>query len=258
MFLKIITKKGISRLYLYESYYKNGKSNQRCIESLGRLDELQKHFPDPVSHFKKIAEDRTYEEKGSRKASIPIDLDSPLAIGEDNLKNVGYVVLKELYKQLELDKFWKQVLKKTSIKYDLEAVFRLLVFSRILYPGSKLETFSKKHIYFENIQGFTLKDTYRALEVFGQYNEQLQKWIYSHSSRICERDMSVSYFDCTNYYFDIGRSDMDLFDDDGNPVDKNGNPTEAKCRKRGPEKNTDRIRLWKWDSLWIKMESPCF
>ncbi len=51
---------------------------------------------------------------------------------------------------------------------------------------------------------------------------------------------------------------MDLFDDDGNPVDKNGNPTEAKCRKRGPEKITDRIRLWKWDSLWIKMESPCF
>lgn len=30
---------------------------------------------------------------------------------------------------------------------------------------------------------------------------------------------------------------MDLFDDDGNPVDKNGNPTEAKCRKRRPEKN---------------------
>ena len=33
------------------------------------------------------------------------------------------------------------ILKKTSIKYDLEAVFRLLVFSRILYLGSKLDTY---------------------------------------------------------------------------------------------------------------------
>ena len=237
MYLKTITKKGISRLYFYESYYKNGKPNQRCIESLGRLDELQKQFDDPVSHFKKIAAERTHEKKVSRKASVSINLDSSLDIGEDNLKNVGYVILKELYKQLELDKFWKQVLKKTSIKYDLEAAFRLLVFSRILYPGSKLETFSKKDIYFENIQGFSLKDIYKALDLFDQYNEQLQKWIFSHSSNICERDMSVSYFDCTNYYFDIGRPDMDTLDDDGNPVDKKGNPTEARYRKRGPEKN---------------------
>lgn len=237
MYLKIITKKGISRLYFYESYYKNGKPNQRCIESLGRLDELQKQFDDPVSYFKKIAAERSHEKKVSRKASVSINLDSSLDIGEDNLKNVGYVILKELYKQLELDKFWKQVLRKTSIKYDLEAAFRLLVFSRILYPGSKLETFSKKDIYFENIQGFSLKDIYKALDLFDQYNEQLQKWIFSHSSNICERDMSVSYFDCTNYYFDIGRPDMDTLDDDGSPVDKKGNPTEARYRKRGPEKN---------------------
>ena len=70
MYLKTITKKGISRLYLYESYYKNGKPNQRCIESLGRLDELQKQFEDPISHFKKVAADRTYEKKADRKSVV--------------------------------------------------------------------------------------------------------------------------------------------------------------------------------------------
>lgn len=237
MYLKIITKKGISRLYLYESYYKNGKPNQRCIESLGRLDELRKQFTDPVSHFKKVAEERTIEKKAARKASVSINLASVMDMSEDNLKNVGYVVLKELYKQLELDKFWKNIQKKTSIQYDLEAVFRLLVFSRILYPGSKMDTFNTKNIYFEEMQGFSLKDVYKALDLFDQYDEQLQKWIYGHSSAVCERDMSVSYFDCTNYYFDIGRSDMDTFDDGGRPVDKKGNPAEIKYRKRGPEKN---------------------
>ena len=237
MFLKVITKKGVPRLYLYESNYKNGKSTQRCVECLGRLDELKKQFDDPVSHFKKVAEQRTEEKKASRKTSVTIDLASSMDMGEDNLKNVGYAVLKELYKQLELDRFWKGILKKTSIQYDLEAIFRLLVFSRILYPASKMDTFNNKEVYFESFDGFALNDVYKALDLFDQYDEQLQKWIYEHSSAICERDMSVSYFDCTNYYFDIGRSDMDTFDDDGQPVDKKGDPAEIKYRKRGPEKN---------------------
>lgn len=237
MFLRSITIKGITRLYFYESYYENGRTKQKCIESLGRLDELQKRFDDPVSHFKKVAEEKNAEQNTSRKTSVPIDLSSTMSTSEDNLRNVGYAVLKDLYKQLELDKFWKLVLRKTSIQYDLEAVFRLLVFSRILYPGSKRDTFLNKAAYFEDMDGFSLKDTYKALDVFDQYDEQLQKWIYSHSSKICERDMSVSYFDCTNYYFDIGRSDMDTFDDDGRPVDGKGKPAEIKYRKRGPEKN---------------------
>lgn len=237
MFLRSITIKGVTRLYFYESYYENGRTKQKCIENLGRLDELQKRFDDPVSHFKKVAEEKNAEQNTSRKTSVPIDLSSTMSTSEDNLRNVGYAVLKDLYKQLELDKFWKLVLRKTSIQYDLEAVFRLLVFSRILYPGSKRDTFLNKSAYFEDMDGFSLKDTYKALDVFDQYDEQLQKWIYSHSSKICERNMSVSYFDCTNYYFDIGRSDMDTFDDDGRPVDGKGNPAEIKYRKRGPEKN---------------------
>ena len=237
MFLRSITIKGVTRLYFYESYYENGRTKQKCIENLGRLDELQKRFDDPVSHFKKVAEEKNAEQNTSRKASVPIDLSSTMSTSEDNLRNVGYAVLKDLYKQLELDKFWKLVLRKTSIQYDLEAVFRLLVFSRILYPGSKRDTFLNKAAYFEDMDGFSLKDTYKALDVFDQYDEQLQKWIYSHSPKICERDMSVSYFDCTNYYFDIGRSDMDTFDDGGRPVDGKGNPAEIKYRKRGPEKN---------------------
>ena len=237
MFLRSITIKGVTRLYFYEYYYENGRTKQKCIENLGRLDELQKRFDDPVSHFKKVAEEKNAEQNTSRKTSVPIDLSSTMSTSEDNLRNVGYAVLKDLYKQLELDKFWKLVLRKTSIQYDLEAVFRLLVFSRILYPGSKRDTFLNKSAYFEDMDGFSLKDTYKALDVFDQYDEQLQKWIYSHSSKICERNMSVSYFDCTNYYFDIGRSDMDTFDDDGRPVDGKGNPAEIKYRKRGPEKN---------------------
>ncbi len=153
MFLRTITIKGITRLYFYESYFENGKTKQKCLESLGRLDELQKKYGDPVSHFKRIAEERTLEKKTARKTSVSISLDDAMGIREYNIENVGYSVLKELYKQLELDKFWKLRLKNTSIKYDLEAVSRLLVFSHILYPASKLETFHAKDAYFEKMGG---------------------------------------------------------------------------------------------------------
>ena len=78
------------------------------MENLSRLDELQIKYDDPVSHFKKIAEERTFEKKAAQKISVPIDMEAEMDINEDNLKNAGYSVLKELYKQLELDKFLKK------------------------------------------------------------------------------------------------------------------------------------------------------
>ena len=75
------------------------------------------------------------------------------------------------------------------------------------------------------------------MDIIADNQVALQKWIYENSQKIFERDMSVSYFDCTNYYFDIGRPDVDELNDEVTPVDKKGDPVPAKYRKRGPEKN---------------------
>ena len=97
MFLKPITKNNVTRLYFYESYYKDGKAKQRMVEPIGRLDELKKTYDDPVAHFKRVAEERSDAKKESKTISISIDVDSVLEIGEDDLKNVGYGIIKELY-----------------------------------------------------------------------------------------------------------------------------------------------------------------
>ena len=237
MYLKSITIKGITRLYFYESFYENGKVKQRMVESLGRLDELQKLYDDPVSHFKKVGRLRTQEKKDSLTATVSIDLSAAMNDHEDDLKNVGYGILKLLYKELELDRFWRLKSQNRSFQYDAEEIFRLLVLSRVLFPASKKETYEKRGVYFEPIDGFSLDDVYSFLSLAAEHQEALQKWIFDHSEKICQRDLSVSYFDCTNYYYDIGRPDVDLLDDDGNPVDKDGNPVRPKYRKRGPEKN---------------------
>ncbi len=244
MYLKTITKKGITRLYFYESYYeppatKGGKAKvkQRLVESLGTLDDLKESWPDPVAHFKAVAASRSREQKEENSVSITIDMSTSMSEGEDSLKNVGYGIIKALYKQLELDRFWKKFSKYSKAEYDLEMIFRLLVFSRVLFPASKKKTYENRGIYFEKFDGFSLDDVYHALSDIAKHKEALQKWLFDYSSKICTRDMSVNYFDCTNYYFDIGAPDIDELDEEGNPVDKNGNPTAPKYRKRGPEKN---------------------
>ena len=237
MYLKSIKKNNITRLYFYESYYKDQKTRQRMVKSLGRLDELEKLYPDPVPHFTELAKKETLKQKADKNMSFTIDLSSTLTVNEANLKNIGYGILKILYSDLELDKFWKAKMRNRSFKYDLELIFRLLVFSRVLFPASKRETYINKDIYFENFDGFSLDDVYHALDLIDENQEALQKWIYERSSKICERDLSVAYFDCTNYYFDIGRPDVDILDDNGEPVNEKAETVETKYRKRGPEKN---------------------
>lgn len=230
MHVKVITTKGVSRLYIYETYYDKdsatgkGRVRSKILESLGRLDELRKIYDNPVAHFKTVCEQRTAQNREIRKQSIHIDLDAKISAGEDNLKNIGYGILKALYKELELDKFWNWKTRNLSIDYSIDKIFRLLVFSRILYPGSKKKAYDMRNIFFEGFHGFCLDDVYYSLDVIARNQEALQKWIFDHSGKISEHDLSVAYFDCTNYYFDISRPDVDTLNDDGKPIDKNGIP----------------------------------
>lgn len=239
MFLKKTPQAGRLYLAITESHYdKVSKSTrQKTIKGLGYLDILKEQYPDPIAHFEKVVADMNQERENNKNMTISIDLTSSLTEGDNNLKNVGYGILKQLYKELQLDIFWRVKTRNRSIKYNAEKIFRLLVFARILFPGSKKETYDKRDIFFENIDGFSLDDVYHMLDLIDEFKEDLQKWIYERSTKIYKRDLSVSYFDCTNYYFDVGHSDPDKLDEKGNPIDKKGNITEKKYRKRGPEKN---------------------
>ena len=239
MYLRQIKRpKGIY-LAVQESIYDSvsRQSRTRTVKSLGYLDDLKEKYPDPVAHFQQVVSQMNEERRNSSSVSVSIDLSEQLDKGRHNLKNVGYGIFKQLYKDLQLDIFWRMKSRNRSFRYDAERIFLLLVLSRILFPASKRETYENRDVYFEEFSGFSLDDVYACLDFIDEHREELQKWIFDHSRPLVPRDLSVSYYDCTNYYFDIGRSDMDIFDENGNPVDKKGRKTEKKLRKRGPEKN---------------------
>ncbi len=239
MYLRQIKRPQGIYLAIQESYYDSSKkqSRTRTIESIGYLDNLRKEYEDPIAFFSQKAAAMTAEKKKEKSKTIVIDGSEKMDTNTDDILNVGYGILKHLYKELELDKFWNWKSRNLSVEFSVDQIFRLLVFSRILCPASKKGTFDNQNFYFEDFGDFSLDDIYHALDIICKNNEALQKWIFDHSEKLYDRDLSVSYFDCTNYYFDIGRSDMDSFDEKGNCVDKEGNIVDAKYRKRGPEKN---------------------
>ena len=239
MYLRQIKRPQGIYLAIQESYYDSSKkqSRTRTIESIGYLDNLRKEYEDPIAFFSQKAAAMTAEKKKEKSKTIVIDGSEKMDTNTDDILNVGYGILKHLYKELELDKFWNWKSRNLSVEFSVDQIFRLLVFSRILCPAYKKGTFDNQNFYFEDFGDFSLDDIYHALDIICKNNEALQKWIFDHSEKLYDRDLSVSYFDCTNYYFDIGRSDMDSFDEKGNCVDKEGNIVDAKYRKRGPEKN---------------------
>ena len=231
-------KDGDMYLAIKEKYYipKKG-TREKTIEKIGRLSELKNSMDDPIEFYTQYAKELTEKAKEERSISLTIDKTEKLEAGTNDIRNVGYGIIKALYKELELDRFWNWKTRGKKTKFSTDQIFRLLTFSRALNPGSKKYTLENKDFFFEPFDGFSLDDVYHALDIIADNQEALQQWIYERSKKICERDMSVSYFDCTNYYFDISHPDVDELGDDGNPVDKYGNPVPAKYRKRGPEKN---------------------
>lgn len=232
MYLKIAKRPKGSYLTIVEKYWdKKSKSpKEKTAKVIGYVDPDSIDYDDIISRYKLEAAQMTMEHKENSFINITINLNEVLPSNYDDSKNIGYVVFKYIYKELELDKFWKIISSKYEIEYDLDKIFQLMVFSRILFPASKKKTFENRYNFFESFDDFELEDVYRSLDIFGEHEEELQKWIYDHSVTKYHRDLSATFFDCTNYYYDISKPDMDDLDDDGNLILK-------RYRKYGPEKN---------------------
>ena len=85
-----------------------------------------------------------------------------------------------------------------------------MIFSRILYPASKKETYENRNNYFENFN-FSEDDMYRSLNYFKDYKEELELLLWNNTKEKYKRDTTQTYYDCTNYYFEIEYNDEDIF-----------------------------------------------
>ena len=205
MFLKRTKQKnGRIHLDITDSYYdkQQKKTKQVTIENLGFLDELEKIYDDPISHFQKRVE-QLKEEKKKHKAPINFTFyDSDrLSPGDDFRKNFGYAALSKIYHELEVDKFLINRQRHTREDYDANTIMKMLVYSRILAPASKKASYEQRERFFEKTD-YSLDDVYRCLSFFDKHKENLQIWMNERIKTNYGRDTSLIYYDVTNYYFE--------------------------------------------------------
>lgn len=216
----------------------DGKTRHKTIENIGWLDELKKQYPDPISHFKELAKQKSNEDINELLIK---NLKSKTIDNNSKPKNLGYCIAKNIYNSLNLSSLLDSYQKRSKIQYNLNDILSFLVYMRIIYPASKKATYESKDMLFEN-GDFSLDDIYRSLTHLNLLKNDIQKVMWENTKDTYKRDTSTTYYDCTNYYFEIEYNDEDIFEYDENgevKLDKDGIPIikQKGIRKRGPEKN---------------------
>lgn len=209
-------------MYLKKSKYKNGRTflsinesyrdpvsktnKNRSVMKIGYLDDLAGKYDDPVAHFKALAAKMTEENESQNIMTLKIDTATHMDKNEDNVKNLGYIILSKIYHELEIDKYLLSRQRSAKFRYNTNSIMQLLVFARIIYPGSKLFAFNCKEAFFERFD-FKLEEVYRSLSFFSEHKEALQLWMHERVLKKYSRDTSLVYYDLTNYYFETDQQD---------------------------------------------------
>ena len=182
---------------------KTGQSKKVTIQKIGYLDVLEKEYSDPIKHFKQVVEEMNHKKE---KVALTITIDGTYQVEGNERKNFGYVALSSIYHELEIHKFMAGRQQSLGVEYSLNSIMRLLVFSRLLAPGSKKKAYDERAWFFERCD-FSMVDMYRGLSRFAGYAEALQLWMHERIVAAYGRDTSITYYDVTNYYFEIDEQD---------------------------------------------------
>lgn len=207
MNLIISKSKNSKSLYIQKSFRKNGKSTSKVVKKLGTMEELlPKHNnseDEVIAWGKKIAKKMTEEEKRDKDiVLISLSQSKLLEPMKQTSYNGGYLFLQDIFHNLKLDKICRDIQDEYKFEYDLADVLSRLIYSRIIYPSSKLSAFEDSKNFIEQ-PTFELHDIYRSLDVLAEKCDTIQEFLYENSKKVVNRNASVLYYDCTNYFFEI-------------------------------------------------------
>lgn len=205
--------------YYGQQGYRIGKKvTTKNLIKFGKHSELLKITDDPKAYcLQKIAEWNKEHEGQKVSMEVKIDFSEKITTSSDmasssNHKNIGYFFLQKIYDELAISSFFKNVSKNLRITYDPNLVTRFLTYARILEPDSKLGTFDHFNRYYEE-PSFQYQHILRTMDILEDNYDAYINHLYKYSNNIVKRDISVCYFDCTNYYFETENCDQDIIDE---------------------------------------------
>lgn len=205
MKLTISKSKNATLYYVQKSYRtESGKSSTRTVERLGTIEEVEARFgkENTMEAVKAYIHELTKADKELRR-DVVVKFSQSALIKSDTQRcfNGGYLFLQKVYHDLGLDKICKAIEKKHKNEYDLNEILSMLLYTRVLYPGSKRSSLEDAKRFIEQPKA-TIHQVYRALSLLAKEMDDIQAAVYKNSLKLGKRNDSVIYYDCTNYYFE--------------------------------------------------------
>lgn len=205
MKLTVSRSKNSETYYIQKSYRTDsGKSSTKTVERLGSMKELQARFgeEDTLSKVKEYVSELSASEKVSRQ-EVLVRLSPSVLLKTDEQRcfNGGYLFLQKVYHELGLDSICRTICKSHKKEYNLNEILSRLLYTRVLYPGSKLSSLEDSKRFIEQ-PATELHQIYRALSLLAKESDAIQAAVYKNSLRLGRRSTQVLYYDCTNYFFE--------------------------------------------------------
>ena len=190
-------------LYAIKGYRtEDGKSTTKVVEKFGTVEELREKLngEDPIEWAKQRVQEMTEQEKELNE-DIVWRLNTKLLIpkNEQRSYNGGYLFLQKIYHELGLDYICKKIEKKHRNKYDLSEILSMRLYTRVLYPSSKLSSLEDAKRLIEQPSA-DIHQVYRALSLLATEFNEIQADVYKRSLKLGKRDTRIVYYDLTNYF----------------------------------------------------------
>lgn len=205
MKLTVSRSKNAESYYVQKSYRTDsGKSSTRTVERLGTIEEVKARFGEEntMEAVKAYVRELTKADREqSRDVIVKLSQGKMIRKGEQRCFNGGYLFLQKVYHELGLDRICKKLEKKHKNKYDIDGILSTLLYTRILYPGSKLSSLEDAKRFIEQPEA-DIHQVYRALSLLAGESDDIQAAVYKNSLKLAPRQDKVIYYDCTNYYFE--------------------------------------------------------
>ena len=194
---------------IVESYRdpKTRKPKVRILKNLGNKEALEQQEPGIVERLKReLQESRIVSQNVETEKNFTnikrILEDESLNTQGAALKNYGYKVYEQVWKDLNLDYFFNYRQKTdTKIEYSTREIVKMLTFMRLMYPSSKKKALER----YEELWNTTrpeLTNVYRCLDFIATQKTNLEKHLNKQLGKLYHRNLSVCFYDVTTYYFE--------------------------------------------------------
>ena len=207
MFLRTVrNKKGLTYLMIVESYWEEGKSRQRVLFNMGRLDFLQ-----ATGQIDRITKSL---ERFCLKTRL-VDLSKEVSV-EESFVYGSIHGLRALFERTPLRGIVEEIADShEQLEIPLsETVFALLV-SRFVRPCSKLKLQQPwmERFYPDLVRpGLALHQIYRTLDLLAVHKEEIQKTLLyptAQHSLFDAPQLEIVFYDTTTLRFESIREDLD-------------------------------------------------